>query len=1136
MKKTYLIILFWIVAQIAQGQKPWDDLNTYRQNKVQPHSIVVPYSNEEDINTQDYRSSTYYRSLNGVWKFLYVDSPEKIPTGSTAENYNISTWNDIQVPGNIELQGFGVPVYVNERNEFASNPPHPPAEYNPVGCYATNFVLPQEWNGRRTLIKFGAVKSALRLYVNGQYVGYSEDSKTPAEWDITKYLHPDTNRIVAQVLRWCDGSYLECQDMWRMSGITRDVAIYSVPQVYLSDYLVRACLDSNDYKNGIIDVTIDLSAEVRRSYIVEVELRDADNQQIMLKRRTLGHNDWFVGFSNSDCNLSEVHPWSHDNPYLYTLIVRLRNENDSILECIGGKIGFRTIHFRKGLLCINGEPLTIKGVNRHEHSGLTGHYVTREEMETDLRMMQQLGINAVRTSHYPNDEYWYQLCDEAGIYIWDEANVESHAQGYGAGSLAKNDDWSEPILYRINNMYRRDRNHASVIAWSLGNECGNGICMESAYRFLKGKDNTRPVTYERAEQDWNTDIVETMYPSLDALSEYARNSKNKRPYIMAEYCHAMGNSLGGLSDYWDTIHKYPILQGGFIWDWVDQSFIRHDSPNEEAAVWYALGGDLGTLPGIQDDDAFCANGLVSSDRQYHPHAWEVKAVYEDEIPDNEVNANTNFVAEHNGLDPVTISLDHSMVQIGNNRFSLFIYAADGSIISYQKDGKEMLAAPLRWNFWRPPTLNDLADKRGSKAWEGLDHIKPHLLSVTIHDEVQRPGSPTVAEAQLLLDLQAPGGETMRLKEIIETDSVGNIQISYMLAPRGSFRTLPKVGLQLGIDSSFSRTSFYGNLYEVYPDRRQAQHVGLWGGSTLNFLAAQHAVPQESGNREASWVSFEDEGRRLVIWGNNDAPMNFTIRNYEDSVITRARRINQLHKADHYVVSIDYKQAGLGTATCGPGVRTPYQLSGDSVYRYRFTIAAECQGKPWMNCEGGVTYFPEHPDFSNQSDMASDHPLQKVASVTSPTLPSEQYAKGFPEVLFDQRHGIVGDYNEGWIGYSGTDPVEFLVTLEKLEKVNQVSVGFCHSAHDWVIRPWEVQVQYSTNGKEWSPWQSCLMNNLPDDLANDAKRVRAFLRLGKKGVKNIRYIKVRVVGSKTLPIWHPYHGEPAWTMIDEIEIR
>ena len=536
MKRLFSLLLLLVLSFTGHCQY-WNSLDTYRLNKIQPHDRIFPDGDRWRIN------------LNGTWAFAYFDTPAQ-------STLNPSHWDSIRVPGNIELQGFGVPVYVNMKNEFpvgdrqgadvpTANPPYVPTDYNPVGVYSRDFTLPTAWHERRTIIKFGAVKSAMYLYINGREVGYSEDSKTPAEWDITKYLHEGRNSLKVKVLRWCDGSYLECQDMWRMSGITRDVELYSVPKTYITDIKVIADLDTNDWSTGLLDVIVDLSREISGGR-VEVAFGGR------LLRHPLKNNDWFAGFQ---LRYPSIQPWSDSIPELYDLTIRLFDAAGHETESITKKIGFRHLDILNGQLRLNGKPMEIRGVNRHEHSMYGGHYITPDEMREDIHLMKEMGINAVRTSHYPNDELWYDLCDSAGIYVWDEANVESHAQGYGEGSLVKKPEWLNPILDRIYNMYKRDRNHPCVIAWSLGNECGNGYCMEEAYRFLKGKDNTRPVVYERAELDGNTDIVSIMYPSVDFLSQYARNRYNKRPYIMAEYCHAMGNSMGGLKDYWDTIDK-----------------------------------------------------------------------------------------------------------------------------------------------------------------------------------------------------------------------------------------------------------------------------------------------------------------------------------------------------------------------------------------------------------------------------------------------------------------------------------------------------------------------------------------------------------------------------------------------------
>ena len=683
--KHTLIIMLLLAVGTAQAQLPyWNNLEMYRLNKVQPHDRIVP-------------DGPWHMSLNGTWRFAYFNTPDEA-------TLKPKHWDTIQVPGNIELQGFGVPVYVNMSNEFPSNPPYAPTDYNPTGVYSRTFTLPAAWQGRRTIIKFGAAKSALYLYVNGREVGYSQDSKTPAEWDITRYLQAGVNTVAAKVVRWCDGSYLECQDMWRMSGITRDVELYSVSMTYVTDVKVIADIDTNDWQTGLLDVTVDLNREVSGGR-VEITF------QGMVMGQLLKHNDWFAGFQ---LRCPNIQPWTDSTPALYNLTVVLFDASNRETERFTKRIGFRHIDIRDGQLRINGKPMEIRGVNRHEHSARLqsdgtsrqnggGHYITPDEMREDIALMKELGINAVRTSHYPNDELWYDLCDSAGIYLWDEANVESHAQGYGVNSLAKKKEWLNPILDRIYNMYRRDRNHPSVIAWSLGNECGNGYCMEEAYRFLKGKDNTRPVVYERAELDRNTDIVSIMYPSLNYLSEYARNPRNTRPYIIAEYCHAMGNSMGGLKDYWDTIDKYPQLQGGFIWDWADQALPMTSDDGSDTRCW-AAGGDFGQLFDIKDDDAFCANGIFAADRTPHACAAEVEAVYTRGRSNVALPECAASGYDTRSLKPLSNKTRWRLLRDRNSttlesddgNSHLRVNNLDGSITSFTYQGQELLARHRRY--------------------------------------------------------------------------------------------------------------------------------------------------------------------------------------------------------------------------------------------------------------------------------------------------------------------------------------------------------------------------------------------------------------------------------------------------------
>lgn len=1085
---SLLLILFLSPFSSAEGQPYWNNLEVYRLNKLQPHDRIVP-------------EGTWHMSLNGTWQFHYFENPTRATIAP-------SRWDTIHVPGNMELQGYGIPVYVNMKNEFPSNPPYAPQDYNPVGIYARNFTIPEAWQGRCVIAKFGAVKSAMYLYINDREVGYSEDSKTPAEWDITKYLVPGTNRMVAKVMRWCNGSYLECQDMWRMSGITRDVELYSVPQTYITDLKIIADLDTNDWRSGLLDVMVDLNREV-----------DNGRVEISINGLTMSHpftkSDWYASFQ---MDVDTIQPWTDSTPHLYNLTVSLFDATGHKTESITKRIGFRHLDIRDGLLCLNGRPMEIRGVNRHEHSMYGGHYITPAEMQHDISLMKKLGINAVRTCHYPNDELWYDLCDSAGIYVWDEANVESHAQGYGEHSLAKKSEWLNPILDRIYNMYRRDRNHPCVIAWSLGNECGNGYCFEEAYRFLKGKDNSRPVVYERAELDWNTDIVSIMYPSVQFLSEYARDPKSHRPYIIAEYCHAMGNSMGGLQDYWDTIDKYPQLQGGFIWDWVDQAFWVENS-------WWAAGGDLGELPGIKDDDAFCANGILAADRTPHPHTFEVEAVYTRGRDNVRVESGEwrTECGEH-----MKAKKSKDGVTLKSDLFSLHINSSTGVIDSYRYKGHELLAAPLRCNFWRPPTENDLADLNGARAWQGLDRLTPEVVGLSVN------GDQPMAKMDILFTTE--DGATLMVQQIVEADNNGAVQLSYDVVPNGQFHTLPKLGIQLGLDTSFSLCRFHGNLHETYPDRRSAQRIARWYKPMAELTAPQYVVPQEQGNREVSWVRFDGAHADLAFHQPPSAhlsPLNFSVRQYSDSALTAARRWRGMVPDTFYTVNIDFRQAGLGTATCGPGVADRFRLSGDSSYSYRFVMTPLEK-----SADTRLPEFPPHPDWGHPNQLSTLHsPFQTIhiRSLSCDPWPAYQYDDLFPLSLTDGRRGVPGDYAHGWAGFEGPDTVVMLLSLEQYSDLAEIVIGSCHSPSDWVMAPLAVQVQWSVDGSRWSEWKELSLRT-PFPNPNTTLPLRLRYLLQPENVRSVQYVRLRFVCNPLLPEWHPYSWQKAWLMVDEIELK
>ena len=655
MKRTILSLLLCLsltslYAQTEAELNAWNDVNIYEINRLYPRTNVTTGL-----------GAHWTKWLNGDWKFKWVDSPAKAPVDFYKADYDVSSWGTIKVPANWELNGYGTPVYVNVDNEFRPNePPFAPTVDNPVGCYVTEFDIPESWKDRMTFINFGAVKSAYYVWVNGQFVGYTEDAKTNAEFDLTPYVKVGKNKLAVKVYRFSNGSYFECQDFWRLSGIEREVMVYSKPTLNIYDYEVHAGLDKN-YQNGTFSIKVRLQSKtnkIQKNCSLLVDAGRLDEDELFSVNQVLNDLDFTLaedGYYYADVELSvdneeigKVLQWSAETPNLYQMRIELMDRKSRTIEEVFWPIGFRTVEIKDGKLMVNGQYVLIKGVNRHEHDPYLGHVISFDSMDRDIALMKQMNINTVRTCHYPDDPYWYYLCDCYGLYVWDEANCESHAQGYGEKSLAKDPQYKQMIWSRNRNMLERDKNHPSVIMWSMGNECGNGVNFEYTYDWMKKRDPYRPVTYERAVYDRNTDVIGLMYASPKYLQRFVDEGLDSlhRPFIMVEYCHAMGNSMGGLQDYWDVIEANEQLQGGCIWDWVDQSFIVDSekfkvdssvaaiaSPSSQLStlnsqLFYAVGGDFGHAYGVGDDDAFCANGVVSSDRTPHHHAAEVKKVYQ----------------------------------------------------------------------------------------------------------------------------------------------------------------------------------------------------------------------------------------------------------------------------------------------------------------------------------------------------------------------------------------------------------------------------------------------------------------------------------------------------------------------------
>ena len=598
----------------------WKDIQTVCVNREKPRSAFMTYANRKQALTGRYESSPYYRLLNGIWKFYYADSYKQLPADITEAETDLTAWKDIRVPGNWEVQGFGTAIYTNHSYEFQPRNPQPPQlpENTPVGVYRREVEIPAEWDGRDIYLHIAGAKSGCYVYLNGREVGYNEDSKNPAEYLINDYLKAGKNILTLKIFRWSTGSYLECQDFWRLSGIERDVFVYSQPKASVSDFRITSTLDDS-YRNGIFRLAIDLKnhRSTAASLQLAYELLDQQGKTVAGGEQTASVNPQKESTVTFSKELPAVKTWTSEAPHLYKLLMTVK-ENGKVTEVIPFNVGFRRIEIKPvtlktdpgkshNLLLVNGQPIKLRGVNIHEHNPETGHYVTEELMRKDFELMKRNNINTVRLAHYPQDRRFYELCDEYGLYVYDEANIESHG------------------MYCTVNMFERNKNYPCVTFWSLGNEAGNGYNFYQTYLWLKKADENimaRPVNYERAQWEWNTDMYVPQYPSAAWLESIGKSGSD-RPIVPSEYAHAMGNSTGSLWDQWRAIYRYPNLQGGYIWDWVDQG-IKVTDKNERS--YWAYGGDFGT--DMPSDGNFCCNGIVAPDRTPHPAMSEVKYAYQ----------------------------------------------------------------------------------------------------------------------------------------------------------------------------------------------------------------------------------------------------------------------------------------------------------------------------------------------------------------------------------------------------------------------------------------------------------------------------------------------------------------------------
>lgn len=777
-----LTILLLSVFKLSAADVEWQDKNAFRIGQIDPHALVVPYvtGDVKAIHEHAFAKSPYYLDLNGQWKFKWTQNPDKRPADFYKDTYDVSSWANITVPGNWEMQGYGIPMYVNERYEFASdfykfekNPPYVPHDSNEVGSYRRSFTVPADWAGRRVVLCVEGAISFYYAWVNGKYLGCNQGSKTAAEWDITDALREGENTVSLEVYRWSAGAYLECQDMWRLSGIERDVYLYSTPKTYISDYKVTSPLDRQKYVDGELGIEVEVAGlpEKGNGYTLEYILRDNKNDIVATELRTAQGKTEFAK------TIPAVMAWTAEHPNLYTLELNLKDAKGATVQTVGSNVGFKTSEIKNGRFCVNGVPILVKGVNRHA-STWKGRTVDRQTMIKDIEIMKQNNINTVRNSHYPMEREWYHLCDIYGLYVIDEANIESHGMGYKEKSLAKDSTWLAAHMDRTKRMYAKSKNYPSVTFLSLGNEAGYGINFERTYDWLKSVEKNRPVQYERSEEHYATDVYCRMYRSIAEIKAYISKPDIYRPFILCEYCHAMGNSAGGLRDYWEVFYNEPMAQGGCIWDWVDQSFRLTDKNGR----WYwAYGGDFGPK-GVPSDGSFCGNGLVTSDRKPHPHLSEVKKVYQ-------------YI--HSTLDstsPLTISVKNWYDFSNLNEYTLNwqVLTPDGLV--YAQGSKKVDCAPhgtvkveLDKNFAVPSGDIDYTEVFLNLSWVSNNaHPLVAKGSEMSYDQFVIPTQPSTTAA-------VPAKQKIKGKKNVYTS--GDLQFT-VSATTGEIESIKKSGAEL----------------------------------------------------------------------------------------------------------------------------------------------------------------------------------------------------------------------------------------------------------------------------------------------------------------------------------------------------
>ena len=1010
MTKTVLSLLLLLAtaqAQAADVVPEWRNPAVNQQNREARRANFFAFESEQQARAGQKSASQRYLSMEGMWRFHFVKNHQDAPANFFRTDYDDAAWVDFPVPGLFELNGYGDRIYKNIgyswATTFDSNPPYIGETQNYTGSYRREFTLPAEWKGQQVLFHVGSATSNLKVWVNGKYVGYSEDSKVAAEFDITKYVKPGKNLIAMQVMRWCDGSYLEDQDFWRFTGIAREVYLFSRQKQHMEDIVIR-----QDYQDGKGLLAVDVKAP--KGLTIEATLEDADGQVVG------------TGLQQT---ISQVKPWTAETPNLYTLFIYSKR-NGQVQEVVNQRVGFRHIEIKNAQLLVNGQPVLIKGVDRHELDPDGGYVVSVERMKQDIRIMKQLNINAVRTSHYPDDPRWYDLCDEAGLYLVAEANLESHGMGYGKETLAKREDFALMHMERNQGNVLTLRNHPSIIIWSMGNEAGYGPNFERVYDWIKGIDTSRPVQYEQAGDWGKTDIYCPMYADYKRCEQYSKGD-NPRPLIQCEYAHAMGNSMGGFKEYWDLVRKYPKYQGGFIWDFVDQA-LRDKSPITGKEI-FTYGGDYGRYPA--SDYNFNCNGIIAPDRRLNPHAYEVGYYYQNAwitdkgLKDGRFEVyNENFfrslddvelvwqVKKHVGTVPLgTVAPQHRTTltddQLKQTLTKVLKHHPDEEICvnfefrarqatAYTDKGQvvarqQFVVQPYRFPVVKAEqarveveqTKSYIKLSAGGTAltvgmWSGMiDYLdvdgQPMLVDrQSITPEFWRAPTDNDYGARLQQRFGAWKSPQMKVESCSVSDnsvvaklnlpdvkahlvltytlqSNGEVIVRQQLEPTGDVKDqwLFRYGMQLQMPAQYDRLKYLGRgPHENYSDRNSSEFIGCYDSKVADEYFP-YVRPQESGNHtDVRWFTVSDGQRGLTFYA--PAPIECSALPYLVSDLDAGARkehawgqhSGDLKERPLTQVHIQQCQMGLGCITSwGTWPLPEYRLPLKS-YDFTFVIRPE----------------------------------------------------------------------------------------------------------------------------------------------------------------------------------------------------